>query len=157
MTAWGDTMAKWMIVEDEPDLNELLEEIFNIWGIETLAFGDFDEALAWIEQIDHGYDDGELPELVMLDLMFNRVLRGDEVGQRLRQSPRLRDMAIVIMTAQRDMPEIREEVIRKVQPDDYIQKPLPRIAELQKRLESVLEKRRTLNRQSKNGAQPPAG
>jgi CheY-like chemotaxis protein len=135
-------MTTWMIVEDEPDLNELLEEIFNIWGVQTLAFDDFDEALTWIEQVDSGDEDGELPELVMLDLMFNRMLRGDAVGERLRRSPRLRDMAIVIMTAQRDMPEVREEVIRKVQPDDYIQKPLPRINELQKRLEHVLERRR---------------
>lgn len=135
-------MTTWMIVEDEPDLNELLEEIFSIWGVQTLAFDDFDDALLWIEQVDSGDEDGELPELVMLDLMFNRVLRGDEVGERLRRSPRLRDMAIVIMTAQRDMPEVREEVIRKVQPDDYIQKPLPRINELQKRLESVLDRRR---------------
>jgi CheY-like chemotaxis protein len=135
-------MTTWMIVEDEPDLNELLEEIFNIWGVQTLAFDDFDEALTWIEQVDSGDEDGELPELVMLDLMFNRILRGDAVGERLRRSPRLRDMAIVIMTAQRDMPEVREEVIRKVQPDDYIQKPLPRINELQKRLEHVLERRR---------------
>jgi CheY-like chemotaxis protein len=138
-------MATWMIVEDELDLYEMLEEIFNLWGIETITFADFDEALQWIEMVDQGGDVGELPQLVMLDLMFNRTMRGDEVGERLRRSPQLRDAAIVVMTAQREMPEIREEVIRKVQPDDYIQKPLPRISDLQKRLEIALEKRHKLS------------
>jgi len=138
-------MATWMIVEDEPDLYEMLEEIFNMWGIETITFGDFDEALEWIELVDQGEDVGELPQLVMLDLMFSRILRGDEVGERLRRSPFLQDIAIVVMTAQREMPEVRDEVIRKVQPDDYIQKPLPRITDLQKRLDVVLEKRHQMN------------
>lgn len=138
-------MATWMIVEDELDLYEMLEEIFNLWGIETITFPDFDEALEWIEMVDQGAEVGELPELVMLDLMFNRTMRGDAVGERLRRSPHLNNAAIVVMTAQREMPEIREEVIRKVQPDDYIQKPLPRIADLQKRLAIALEKRHKLN------------
>ncbi|MCU0466881.1 MAG: response regulator [Anaerolineae bacterium] len=134
-------MATWMIVEDEPDLYEMLEEIFNFWGIETITFGDAEEALEWVDLVDRGEEPGELPELVMLDLMFNRVMRGDAVGERLRRSPRLREMAIIVMTAQRDMPEIREDLIRRVQPDDYIQKPLPRMADLQVRLEQVLARR----------------
>jgi len=141
-------MATWMIVEDEPDLYAILEEIFNGWGIETITFGNFDEALEWIEEVDQGGDVGELPQLVMLDLMFRRIMRGDEVGERLRRSPLLRNAAIVVMTAQRDMPDIREEIIRKVQPDDYIQKPLPRISDLQKRLEVVLEKRQQTNQRN---------
>ncbi|KXK48593.1 MAG: hypothetical protein UZ13_03626 [Chloroflexi bacterium OLB13] len=91
-------MTTWMIVEDDPNLYELMCEAFERWEIETLLFVEVEEALEWIDLVDQGHNVGELPELAMLDLLFHRVKLGHLVGQRLRASPVLNRLPIVIMS-----------------------------------------------------------
>ncbi len=62
---------------------------------------------SWIENVDQGRVRGELPELAILDIRLPEV-SGPEVGHRLRQSPMLGDMAIVLITAYRLSPEEEE-------------------------------------------------
>ena len=57
-----------MVVEDEPDIYDVLLAMFEIWGIEGVAFVDGAEAVAWIENVDQGRVRGELPELAILDI-----------------------------------------------------------------------------------------
>ena len=44
-------MSTWMVVEDEPDIYEVLLAMFGIWGIEGVAFVDGEEAVSWIEDV----------------------------------------------------------------------------------------------------------
>lgn len=57
-----------MVVEDEPDIYEVLLAMFEMWGIEGVAFVDGEEAIAWIDDVDNGRFQGELPELALLDI-----------------------------------------------------------------------------------------
>lgn len=132
-------MPTWMVVEDEPDIYDVLLAMFEIWGIEGVAFVDGAEAVSWIENVDQGRVRGELPELAILDIRLPEV-SGPEVGHRLRQSTVLGQMAIVLITAYRLSPEEEEEVIAQAQADLLMYKPLPTMLELRDKMDQVIDK-----------------
>lgn len=132
-----------MVVEDEPDIYEVLLAMFEMWGIEGVAFVDGEEAVAWIDDVNSGRFQGELPELALLDIRLPGNISGPMVGERLRQSPVLKQMAIVLSTAYRLSLEEEKKVIGQADADKLMYKPLPRFNELQKVLEEVIAERRT--------------
>src|SRR5262245_35136448 len=132
-----------MVVEDEPDIYDVLLAMFEIWGIEGVAFVDGAEAITWIEDVDKGTVAGELPELAILDIRLPEV-PGPEVGARLRRSDRLGRMAIVMITAYRLTPEEEEQVKARAQADALMYKPLPAMPDLRKALDQIITKRKTM-------------
>ncbi len=132
-----------MVVEDEPDIYDVLLAMFEIWGIDGVAFVDGAEAVAWIEDVDKGSAVGELPELAILDIRLPEV-SGPEVGARLRKSERLGRTAIVLITAYRLGPEEEEAVKARAQADTLMYKPLPAMPELRKILDTIIGRRRAL-------------
>lgn len=145
-----------MVVEDEPDIYEVLLAMFEIWGIDGVAFVDGEEALAWIEDVDSERYRGELPELALLDIRLPGAIQGHQVGQRLRQSARLGEMAIVLITSFKLTPEECTEVMAISGADDLIYKPLPKFDEFKQRLETVVEQRRAAVLQPAAPAPAPA-
>lgn len=135
-------MSTWMVVEDEPDIYAVLLAMFELWGIEGVAFVDGEEAVAWIDDVDNGRYQGELPELALLDIRLPGNVSGPKVGERLRKSGSLKDMAIVLNTAYKLSPEEETQVINQAKADILIYKPLPKFNELQELLEKVLKERR---------------
>lgn len=135
-------MSTWMVVEDEPDIYEVLLAMFEMWGIEGVAFVDGEEAVAWIEDVDSGKFKGELPELALLDIRLPGNIGGAEVAVKLRASPILGKGAIVFATAYRLSADEYEDIMKKTDADKLMYKPLPRFNELQKILEEVLAARR---------------
>lgn len=135
-------MSTWMVVEDEPDIYEVLLAMFEMWGIEGVAFVDGEEAVSWIDDVDNGRFQGELPELALLDVRLPGKILGPMVGERLRKSPVLGQMAIVLTTAYKLATEQEKEVIATAGADQLIYKPLPKFNELQRLLETVIAKRR---------------
>lgn len=134
-----------MVVEDEPDIYEVLLAMFEMWGIEGVAFVDGEEAVAWIEDVDNGRFKGELPELALLDIRLPGEINGIEVGRRLRESKILGKIAIVLTTGYAMEAENKEEAMKVTQADLWLPKPLPKFNELQGTLESVIAKRRQQN------------
>jgi CheY-like chemotaxis protein len=133
-------LPTWMVVEDEPDIYDVLLAMFEIWGIEGVAFVDGGEAVSWIEDVDKGNFTGELPELAILDIRLPEV-SGPEVGARLRQSTKLGKVAIVMITAYRLSPEEEEQVKARAQADTLMYKPLPAMPELRRTLDEIIAKR----------------
>jgi CheY-like chemotaxis protein len=131
-----------MVVEDEPDIYEVLLAMFEMWGIEGVAFVDGEEAVAWIEDVDNGRFQGELPELALLDIRLPGEINGVGVGERLRKSTVLGEVAIVLTTAYKLSSEEQEEAMSKSQADLWLPKPLPKFNELQAILEKVIGERR---------------
>lgn len=131
-----------MVVEDEPDIYEVLLAMFGIWGIDGVAFVDGEEAIAWIDDVDDGRFQGELPELALLDIRLPGEINGVQVGERLRQSSILGDVAIVLTTAYKLTPEEEKGVMRQAGADKLVYKPLPKFGELQALLESTIAERR---------------
>lgn len=132
-----------MVVEDEPDIYEVLLAMFEMWGIDGVAFVDGEEAVAWIDDVDHGRFQGELPELALLDIRLPGEINGIMVGERLRKSPILGDIAMVMTTAYKLPPEEQAQAMLKAGADKWLPKPLPKFTELQSILEQVIAERRS--------------
>jgi CheY-like chemotaxis protein len=129
-----------MVVEDEPDIYDVLLAMFEVWGIEGIAFVDGAEAVNWVEDVDNGTVTGELPELAILDIRLPEI-SGPEVGARLRQSDRLGQIAIVLITAYRLTAEEEQQVLDRAQADALMYKPLPQMEELRRKLAEIISKR----------------
>jgi two-component system phosphate regulon response regulator OmpR len=118
------------VVDDDPDLRQLLSTYLGEQGYEVRCMGDGAQLMARLE--------GQRPDLLVLDLM----LPGDDGLTLLR---RLRDGAddlpVLMLTARADAVD---RIIGLEQgADDYLAKPfLPR--ELTARIEAVLRRRGTL-------------
>jgi CheY-like chemotaxis protein len=128
-----------MVVEDEPDIYEVLLAMFEVWGIEGVAFVDGGEAVGWIDDVDAGRVQVELPELAILDIRLPET-SGPEVAARLRKSEKLHNMAIILITAYRLQPYEEDDVMAQSQADLLIYKPLPGPNEFREMLEGVLAK-----------------
>lgn len=137
-----NALSTWMVVEDEPDIYEVLLAMFGIWGIEGVAFVDGEEAVSWIDDVDGNRFQGELPELALLDIRLPGEIEGPQVGERIRASGILGDIAIVLTTAYKLTPEEEEGVIKQSGADHLIYKPLPKFGELQGILEGIIAQRR---------------
>lgn len=135
-----------MVVEDEPEIYELLLAMFEMWGIEGVAFVDGEEAVAWIEDVDHNRFQGELPELALLDIRLPGEINGIQVGEHLRKSPILSKAAIVMTTAFKLSVAEEKEALKRTEADLWLPKPLPKFKELQGILEKVIAERRAKNK-----------
>ncbi len=127
-----------MVVEDEPDIYEVLLAMFAMWSIEGVAFVDGEEATAWIEDVDSGRYRGELPELALLDIRLPGSIKGYHVAQRLRQSAILGTIAIVLITSFKLTSEEYTEIMAISGANDLIYKPLPDFDEFKRQLEAVV-------------------
>lgn len=134
-------MPTWMIVEDAPEIFDVLAAMFEIWGIDGVSFIDGSEAVSWIDDVDSNSVTDDLPELALLDIRLP-TLSGPEVGARLRRSKRLGNVGIVLMTAYRLSPAEERQVIQMAQADALIYKPLPTMNEFRTKLESVIAQRK---------------
>ncbi len=133
--------STWMVVEDEPDLYATLLALFGAWSIDGVAFTNGTDAVKWIDDVDAGTADTNIPELAILDIRLPGV-EGPDIGARLRQSPVLKEIAIVLVTAFHLSPQQEKEVIAKAQADDLIYKPLPAPPEFRAILQKAIAKRR---------------
>ncbi len=125
-------MATWMVVEDEPDIYEVLLMMLETFGVEGLAFVEGEEAVDWIDDLDNGYYNGELPAVALLDIRLPGDISGVDVGARLRQSPILADdIRIVLVTAYKMSPREEQEALQKSGANLLIYKPIPRFNEFQ--------------------------
>lgn len=136
-------MSTWMIVEDDADPPEVLYAMCELWGVEGVIFMDGEEAEAWIDDVDRGAFLGELPELALLDVRLPGSTQGHDVAARLRKSPQLGDIAIVLCTAYRLNGDDYDHIMKHAGADRLMYKPLPRFNELQKILEETLAVRRS--------------
>jgi DNA-binding response OmpR family regulator len=142
-----------MVVEDEPDIYDVLLAMFELWGIEGVAFVDGGEAIAWIDAVDEGRVHGDLPELAILDIRLPEA-SGPEVGNRLRKSAKLQNVAIVLITAYRLSSEEEQSVIEQAGADKLMYKPLPAMPELRAILDDIVDKRRKMRAKAKSATTP---
>ncbi len=102
-----------LLVDDEPDLVELIEYALLAEGFRVLTARDGLEGLAIAE--------AERPDLVVLDIMMPR-LNGVELTERLRQNAQLRLTPILMLTARTG--EGDEIAGLEAGADDYLPKPV---------------------------------
>ena len=121
-----------LVVDDEPDLMELVTYNFEREGYKVSSASDAEQALLMIKQIEFS--------LIVLDLMLPD-LQGTELCRVVRKNPLTANIPIVMLTAKGDVSERIEGI--EAGADDYVAKPFsPR--ELIARVNAVL--RRTSGR-----------
>jgi len=121
-------MASVLVVEDEPDLRQVL--LFNLEqaGHTVTLAGSGSEAIRAAGQAR--------PDLVLLDLMLPDIL-GTEVCRAMRERPETKDVAIIMLTARG---EERDRVAGlEMGADDYVTKPFS-VRELMLRVSLVLRR-----------------
>lgn len=105
--------GKILIVDDEPDILEILEYNLQKEGYETLTAGNGDEAIRKAGKFH--------PDLILLDVMMPEM-DGYQTIRQLRRHPELDNTIIIFLTAMTD--EKSEIEGLKLGADDYISKPI---------------------------------
>lgn len=117
-------------------------EMFKLWHVDGLSFPSGEEALAWIDDVEKGLYAGELPELAIIGIRQPGRIRGEDVSARIRQSPILKDMAVVLTTAYRIMDREQEKsVMQRAGADFMLVAPWPRPYEFRRLMDDVLARR----------------
>ncbi|MEO8144100.1 MAG: response regulator [Betaproteobacteria bacterium] len=110
--------AKWkeLVVEDDPDMSELVSRLLIAAGFEVETAANRDQVLAGLRK-------QPLPDLVILDVMLPDV-NGFDILQRLKAHPALKAVPVIMLTAD----AARESVMRGIAggADGYITKPFER-------------------------------
>ena len=101
-----------LIVDDEPELRELLSFTLSKEGYKTLTAADGQQAL------DIAFD--TVPDLILLDLMLPGI-DGYDVCSAIKRNPKTESVAVIMVSAKTD--EIDQLVGLKLGADDYISKP----------------------------------
>ena len=131
-------MPTWMLVEDEPSIYESLLAMYEIWGVDGVSFTTGEDAISWIEAVDKGEYIDELPQLALLDIRLPDERDGIDIGERLRQSPNLGPIPIVLMSGYRMKPKIFDEAMARSGANLFVPKPLPRVDEFREMLYNLL-------------------
>ncbi|MDX2054932.1 MAG: response regulator transcription factor [Polyangiaceae bacterium] len=121
-------MVSILVVEDEPDLREVLEYNLSQSGYEVRTAGTGNEALSLVQKAE--------PNLVLLDLMLPDI-SGTEVCKILKENQRTRGIPIMMLTARGE--EIDRVVGFELGADDYVVKPFS-VRELLLRVSAVLRR-----------------
>lgn len=131
-------MTTWMLVEDEPDMFDLLLHMTQLLGVSGVAFTSGEEALAWLEDVDRLQIRVEMPQLALLDLRLPGDAQGDDVGARLRRSPIMGKIPILLMTAYVLSLAEEKRVLSKSGAARILYKPLPALSELRQIIQQTL-------------------
>jgi CheY-like chemotaxis protein len=123
-------MTTWMLLEDEPDLFDMVLAMVGMLGIGGEGFCTGTEAVEWIEKIDKAEYKGELPELALLDIRMPDKINGPQVAARIRKSPVVKDIVIVLMTAYKMSVLEEEKIMKESGANLLLHKPLPRFDKL---------------------------
>ncbi len=102
-----------LVADDEKDIAEIVCEMLEGEGYETVQAYDGEEALRIIR--------GRRPGAAVLDIKMPGI-DGLEVIRRLRQDPDLKALPIVVLTATRIIRELEEE-FRQLQVHSWMAKP----------------------------------
>jgi two-component system phosphate regulon response regulator PhoB len=123
-------MARILVVEDEPDLRQVLEYNLRQAGHEVLTAGRGDEGLRVARE--------QRPDLVLLDLMLPDT-PGTEVCRSLKDNATTKTIPVMMVTARGE--EIDRVVGFELGADDYVVKPFS-VRELLLRVQAILRRGR---------------
>ncbi|HPU98400.1 MAG TPA: response regulator, partial [Candidatus Hydrogenedentes bacterium] len=133
-------MSRILIVDDEVDLTQLIRAKLQAEGHEVYVINTGEGAFEYAKQIK--------PEICLLDIMLPGVT-GYQICRRIRRDPELYKVAILMLTALGEEPEVMHGLEQGA--DDYLVKPfkfdrlLDKIASMNALLASVHTRNRISN------------
>jgi len=122
-------MSQVLVIEDEPDIAELISINLRHAGYDVVVKGTVDEAIAQVDRM--------LPDLVVLDWMLPGQ-SGLALAKRWRAQVRTRDLPIIMLTAK--AAEADKVCGLDAGADDYLTKPFS-TQELMARIRAVLRRK----------------
>jgi CheY-like chemotaxis protein len=131
-------MTTWLLLEDEPDLHDMLTTMIEGVGHTVLGFVDGESALTWLRSVELENPATELPELALIDIRLPGRVDGTDVAAQLRDSQTMKHAVVVLMTAYRFSPDDERAILEKAAPDLMLYKPLPSFAVFRRKLEDLL-------------------
>jgi len=126
-------MATIYLVDDEPDLRFLISLVLEKKGHTVRTFEDGTSVLEKLQKPD------ELPDLFILDVMLGRGINGWEVGRRIKENPRSRDIPVLFLTVKAEEYDLLTG-FEYSHGDAYIKKPM-NLEELERTVENLVETR----------------
>ena len=117
-----------LVVEDDPDLNEMVGAYVGLAGYGARSALNGADALRELRS--------RPPALVLLDLMLPDI-QGTEVCKQLKSSPRTKAVPVIMLTARSD--EVDRVVGFELGADDFVAKPFS-VRELMLRVKAVLRR-----------------
>jgi DNA-binding response OmpR family regulator len=123
-----DTKSKILIVEDDPDVAEMLTAYFRTQEYEVYTVNWGEDGVRSAQQVS--------PDLVILDIRLPDI-DGYEVATRLRSDRRTADIPIIFLTEKRDRADRLHGL--EIGADDYITKPFD-VQELRLRVRNALKR-----------------
>jgi len=121
---------KVLVVEDEPDIRNLIAFALEYAGYKVLVSADGEDALRQADE--------ELPDLILLDVKMPRM-DGYEACQLLRAKHSTKDIPVVFLSARGQDSEIQRGL--ELGAEEYILKPFAP-DELYRRVGAILERRK---------------
>ena len=125
--------ANILVVDDEPDIRQLVQEILQDEGYIVYMAGNAEEARHL--KLRHQ------PDLILLDIMMPRM-SGYEVCSQIKADPAKRAIPVLMVTALNEAGDIEKAVNAGC--DDFLTKPVNRL-ELRTRVRSLLRVRHLAN------------
>lgn len=121
-------MKKILIVDDQPEVRELVDVTLRIGEYTIWQAANGDQALT-VAHAKH-------PDLILLDVMMpNSSIDGFEVCRRLKSDPETQNIYVVMLTARGQDTDL--EMGRQVGADDYFTKPFSPL-QLMNKVEELL-------------------
>lgn len=130
-------MRTWLVVEDEPDLYEMVLAMYNVLGVDGIAFATGEEAYEWLDEVEGGEFTEQLPEFGLLDIRLPGEIDGLKVGERIRKNAELKEMVLVLMTAYKMSAKEEQEALKQTGANLLLYKPLPKIDEFEKLVQDL--------------------
>ena len=120
---------KIMVVDDEPNIIELVTAVLETEGYEVISASSGQECLDMLK--------GVRPDLILLDMMMPGM-SGRETCEKIRANPKTKDLRVVFLTVVR-FSEVGKDILGKMDVVDYITKPFDN-NELVNRVKNALAK-----------------
>lgn len=134
----------WMLIEDEPDLYDMILAMYDMLGVGGIAFATGADAMEWIANVERGLED-DLPELALVDIRLpDEAIDGVHVASQLRQSKVLGNIAICMITAYKFSEADEQAIMKESGADLLLYKPLPGIQVLNNILQELIAQRHQL-------------
>lgn len=130
----------WLIAEDEADIRNLVVTMAQVWGHTTITFESGQKAWDWMDALEAGHYDGQLPEFALMDIRMPGY-KGNEVAARIRTIPEIAHIPVVLMTAFVLSDAEQDDMKRESGIDQIINKPLPDFQTLKALLEDIIRKK----------------
>jgi two-component system phosphate regulon response regulator PhoB len=124
-------MARILVIEDEPDIRQVLDYNLRMAGHDVLAAAQGQDGLKLVHD--------QHPDLVLLDLMLPDI-SGTEVCRSIKDDSGTKGIPVIVLTAKGE--EIDRVVGFELGADDYVTKPFS-VRELVLRIRAILKRNET--------------